>query len=219
MSSKMMTRPTRFDAPATGLSTKIFAPAFKRFSAKCSGNRLLGNSRVELASPVAAAARGQHRRRRTGRRGRQRLRGQGPFGRCQRIARHSRSRFGRGVATGAARRPFWVMSHRSRSPPVVRRTISGCCQPVRCDRSRQCAMHPRWLVNCFAVCSLNSLSSSLTCGRFDELGRALDIMSAVDGVVLVVEAEFTRRSHVRAAKERLSGTRLLGSALNKHRDP
>jgi protein-tyrosine kinase len=50
----------------------------------------------------------------------------------------------------------------------------------------------------------------------DELSGVIDVSAALDGVVLVIEAESTRRSAARGAKSTLSGSRLLGTVLNKH---
>ncbi|MBN2704929.1 MAG: polysaccharide biosynthesis tyrosine autokinase [Deltaproteobacteria bacterium] len=47
---------------------------------------------------------------------------------------------------------------------------------------------------------------------------ALVFSRLVDGIIMVVEAEKTTRQEVREAVERLSGTRLLGTILNKFRD-
>jgi Mrp family chromosome partitioning ATPase len=53
----------------------------------------------------------------------------------------------------------------------------------------------------------------------DQLDDALALMTAVDGVILVVEAECTKKSHARAATLILSRVRLLGTVLNKRQDP
>ncbi len=52
----------------------------------------------------------------------------------------------------------------------------------------------------------------------DELGGELDATAGVDGLVMVVEAECTRRSLARAATVALSHSRLLGAVLNKRQE-
>ncbi|MEX0679224.1 MAG: cellulose synthase operon protein YhjQ/BcsQ [Pirellulales bacterium] len=49
----------------------------------------------------------------------------------------------------------------------------------------------------------------------DQLGRGVQITSAVDGIVLVVDAEHTLRSQARAATGALARARLLGAVVNK----
>ncbi len=53
----------------------------------------------------------------------------------------------------------------------------------------------------------------------DTFGDVVDLTGAVDGMVLIVEAERTNRSLARAATEALSHSRLLGVILNKRQDP
>jgi Mrp family chromosome partitioning ATPase len=52
----------------------------------------------------------------------------------------------------------------------------------------------------------------------DELGDRIYVTSAVDGMLLVVEAECTRRSLARTATVALSQSRLLGAVLNKRQE-
>jgi protein-tyrosine kinase len=52
----------------------------------------------------------------------------------------------------------------------------------------------------------------------DELGDRIDVTTAVDGMVLVVDAECTRRSLARTATVALSQSRLLGAVLNKRQE-
>jgi Mrp family chromosome partitioning ATPase len=53
----------------------------------------------------------------------------------------------------------------------------------------------------------------------ERFGDIVDMQGAIDGTVLVVEAERTNRSLARAATEALSQSRLLGVILNKRQDP
>jgi Mrp family chromosome partitioning ATPase len=53
----------------------------------------------------------------------------------------------------------------------------------------------------------------------DQLGEVAGVASAVDGIVLVVEAESIGRTRARAVTDLLSRSRVLGAVLNKQQDP
>jgi hypothetical protein len=62
---------------------------------------------------------------------------------------------------------------------------------------------------------------AIDCPALSESGDVLSIAKLVDGIVLIVEADKTRKSQVRNAERQIetAGGKLLGSVLNKRRYP
>ena len=75
------------------------------------------------------------------------------------------------------------------------------------------------IVGLFAALAMDFSFIVVDLPPIDRLDAALGAATAIDGVVLVIEAECTGRNLARSAAQVLADGRLLGAVLNKFQDP
>jgi Mrp family chromosome partitioning ATPase len=87
------------------------------------------------------------------------------------------------------------------------------------DHESPTVVTPRPLNDLFSRLSLEFSFIVVDMAPVDKLGDVAGVTTAVDGIVLVVQAERIKRSRGRAATGALSQIRLLGAVLNQRQEP